>query len=220
MKNFKQINPELKTGDRIMLLHMNDEDIPPGTKGKVIRIMVTPKFTKDDLGFMYDMEWYGDEGNVISKLSMSPENDGWVYDKMYYMETPTDINESKYENLDDVMKSYKVVSSLPKTEMKIIQTYLELIRELGIVNMFEAPMFVGASKSYLQDFIKIKSYERDFDEDLVEQILDMADEVRNIIISKSIQTVEERGQEPTINNIQREMKLLSQMCVKYFMKLF
>jgi hypothetical protein len=81
-------------------------------------------------------------------------------------------------------------------------------------------MFVGASKSYLQDFIKIKSYERDFDEDLVEQILDMADEVRNIIISKSIQTVEEKGQEPTINNIQREMKLLSQMCVKYFMKLF
>jgi hypothetical protein len=220
MKNFKQINPELKTGDRIMLLHMNDEDIPPGTKGKVIKIANTPKFTKDDLGFMYDMEWYGDEGNVISKLSMSPENDGWVYDKMYYMETPTDINESKYENLDDVMKSYKVVSSLPKTEMKIIQTYLELIRELGIVNMFEAPMFVGASKSYLQDFIKIKSYERDFDEDLVEQILDMADEVRNIIISKSIQTVEERGQEPTINNIQREMKLLSQMCVKYFMKLF
>jgi hypothetical protein len=48
----------------------------------------------------------------------------------------------------------------------------------------------------------------------------MADEVRNIIISKSIQTVEEKGQEPTINNIQREMKLLSQMCVKYFMKLF
>jgi len=220
MKNFKQINPELKTGDRIMLLHMDGEDMPSGTKGKVIRIMDTPKFTKDDLGFMYDMEWYGDEGNVISKLSMSPENDGWVYDKMYYMETPTDINESKYENLDDVMKSYKVVSSLPKTEMKIIQTYLELIRELGIVNMFEAPMFVGASKSYLQDFIKIKSYERDFDEDLVEQILDMADEVRNIIISKSIQTVEERGQEPTINNIQREMKLLSQMCVKYFMKLF
>jgi hypothetical protein len=72
----------------------------------------------------------------------------------------------------------------------------------------------------LQDFIKIKSYERDFDEDLVEQILDMADEVRNILISKSIQTVEEKGQEPTINNIQREMKLLSQMCVKYFMKLF
>jgi hypothetical protein len=220
MKNFKQINPELKTGDRIMLLHMDGEDMPSGTKGKVIRIMDTPKFTKDDLGFMYDMEWYGDEGNVISKLSISPESDGWIYDKMYYMENPTDINESKYENLDDVMKSYKVVSSLPKTEMKIIQTYLELIRELGIVNMFESPMFVGASKSYLQDFIKIKSYERDFDEDLVEQILDMADEVRNIIISKSIQTVEEKGQEPTINNIQREMKLLSQMCVKYFMKLF
>lgn len=220
MKNFKQINPELKTGDRIMLLHMDGEDMPSGTKGKVIRIMDTPKFTKDDLGFMYDMEWYGDEGNVISKLSISPESDGWIYDKMYYMENPTDINESKYENLDDVMKSYKVMSSLPKTEMKIVQTYLELIRELGIVNMFESPMFVGASKSYLQDFIKIKSYERDFDEDLVEQILDMADEVRNIIISKSIQTVEERGQEPTINNIQREMKLLSQMCVKYFMKLF
>lgn len=220
MKNFKQINPELKTGDRIMLLHMDGEDMPSGTKGKVIRIMDTPKFTKDDLGFMYDMEWYGDEGNVISKLSISPESDGWIYDKMYYMENPTDINESKYENLDDVMKSYKVVSSLPKTEMKIVQTYLELIRELGIVNMFESPMFVGASKSYLQDFIKIKSYERDFDEDLVEQILDMADEVRNIIISKSIQTVEEKGQEPTINNIQREMKLLSQMCVKYFMKLF
>lgn len=220
MKNFKQLNPELKPGDRIMLLHLDGEDIPSGTKGKVLKIMDVPKFTKDDLGFMYDMEWYDDEGKVISKLSLAPEVDGWVYDKMFYMENPTDINESKMDNMDDVMKAFKVISALPKSEMKIIQTYLELIRKLGIVNMFQSPGLLGASKDYLKDFIKMKSYERDFDEDIIDEILDMSDTVRNILISKSVQNIEERGQEITINNVQREMKLLAQACVKYFMKIF
>ena len=83
-KNLRKINPELESGDRIMLLHMDGEPLETGVKGKVIKKTNMPKFTSSDLGYLYEVEWY-DDGKVISKLSLIPETDGWSYDVEYYM---------------------------------------------------------------------------------------------------------------------------------------
>jgi hypothetical protein len=83
-KNFKQINPELEKNDRIILIHMDDESIGAGTKGKVLGKENVPKFSKNDLGYQYRVEWYDDEGKVMSRLSLIPEVDGWIYDKEFY----------------------------------------------------------------------------------------------------------------------------------------
>ena len=73
----KKRNQDLEIGDRVLLLHMEGEDLYD-IEGVVKEISPIPKFTNEDLGFMYTMEWYNDEGNVISTLSMMPETDKWV----------------------------------------------------------------------------------------------------------------------------------------------
>ena len=41
-KNFKEINPELKKGDVVILLHMDGESVPIGSRGFVIEKIPQP----------------------------------------------------------------------------------------------------------------------------------------------------------------------------------
>jgi len=216
-KNYKQINPELKKGDRIILIHMDDESIIAGTKGEVIEKEKVPKFSKNDLGYQYRMKWYDNEGNVVSSLSLIPEDDGWIYDKSYYEKESDQINEIDSRNLDDVMNYAELLLTLPKSKMKIVMEYLELIRQLGIVNMFHAGSFIGVSSDYFKDYMKMKSYEHEYDEELVEEITEMVDEVRNIVISASIEYLEKNNKEVTVRSVQRRMEIIARTCLKVFM---
>jgi hypothetical protein len=216
-KNFKQINPELKKGDRIILIHMDGESIVAGTKGEVIEKEKVPKFSKNDLGYQYRMKWYDNEGNVVSSLALIPEDDGWIYDKSYYEKESDQINEIDSRNLDDVMNYAELLLTLPKSKMKIVMEYLELIRQLGIVNMFQAGSFIGVSSDYFKDYMKMKSYEHEYDEELVEEITDMVDEVRNIVISASIEYLEKNNKEVTVRSAQRRMEIIARTCLKVFM---
>jgi hypothetical protein len=216
-KNFKQINPELKKGDRIILIHMDGESIVAGTKGEVIEKEKVPKFSKNDLGYQYRMKWYDNEGNVVSSLALIPEDDGWIYDKSYYEKESDQINEIDSRNLDDVMNYAELLLTLPKSKMKIVMEYLELIRQLGIVNMFQAGSFIGVSSDYFKDYMKMKSYEHEYDEELVEEITEMVDEVRNIVISASIEYLEKNNKEVTVRSVQRRMEIIARTCLKVFM---
>jgi hypothetical protein len=216
-KNFKQINPELKKGDRIILIHMDGESIVAGTKGEVIEKEKVPKFSKNDLGYQYRMKWYDNEGNVVSSFSLIPEDDGWIYDKSYYEKESDQINEIDSRNLDDVMNYAELLLTLPKSKMKIVMEYLELIRRLGIVNMFQAGSFIGVSSDYFKDYMKMKSYEHEYDEELVEEITEMVDEVKNIVISASIEYLEKNNKEVTVRSVQRRMEIIARTCLKVFM---
>ncbi len=216
-KNYKQINPELKKGDRIILIHMDGESIVAGTKGEVIEKEKVPKFSKNDLGYQYRMKWYDNEGNVVSSLALIPEDDGWIYDKSYYEKESDQINEIDSRNLDDVMNYAELLLTLPKSKMKIVMEYLELIRQLGIVNMFQAGSFIGVSSDYFKDYMKMKSYEHEYDEELVEKITEMVDEVRNIVISASIEYLEKNNKEVTVRSVQRRMEIIARTCLKVFM---
>lgn len=219
-RNLKQVNPPLVSGDRIVLIHMEDESIGIGTKGKVVKKVDMPKFSSTDLGYMYDIEWFDDDGKVFSKLSLIPESDGWVYDKGFYLSNPEteDVNESKKERSPEDIA--KILLALPKSQMKVVKEYLESIRQLGVMNMFEAPSLIGVSKQYFKDFMKMKSYERDFDEELVEKIANMTDEVKNIMISKSIDNLEKQNKEVTVSGVQREMRRLAIDCTRNFMGMY
>jgi hypothetical protein len=217
-KNLKKINPELESGDRIILLYMEDESIGVGTKGKVLGKENVPKFSKNDLGYQYRMEWYDEDGKVISRLSLIPEVDGWIYDKEFYLNGPEQISEIDFSNTDEVMKYAELVRVLPKSKMKKVMEYLELIRQLGIVNMFQAGSFIGVSSEYFKDYMKLKSYEHEYDEDLVDKIIEMSDEVRDILISTSIEYLEKNNKEVTVSNVQKRMKVIANSCLKVFIK--
>lgn len=84
-KNLKELNPELEPGDRIMLLHMDEESVPVGSIGVVKKKVNQPKFKPADPGYGYFVEWYDrDTNELISKLTLLPEVDAWVFDKDFY----------------------------------------------------------------------------------------------------------------------------------------
>lgn len=84
-KNLNEPNPKLEVGDRIILIYMAGEEIPIGSKGVVVGINNQPKFKSTDSGMGYWIEIYdADDNEFISKLTLIPEDDVWVYDKDYY----------------------------------------------------------------------------------------------------------------------------------------
>ena len=102
----KGLNPKLDVGDRIILVHMDGEDVGPGTKGEVIKIEKIPSFGSS-VDYQYRVNWFDDGGKVISTLSLLPDVDGWLLD-----EEKKDIQE--IERLEKIFDSVL----LKKTKLK------------------------------------------------------------------------------------------------------
>jgi predicted Abi (CAAX) family protease len=67
------LNPKLKEGDRVILLHMEGEMMSPGSKGTVTKVNRDPF---EDDAYIYNINW--DEGGSLSLLSIT---DAWRIDK-------------------------------------------------------------------------------------------------------------------------------------------
>jgi hypothetical protein len=219
-KNFKEINPELKTGDRVILIHMNDYSIPIGSKGLVIGTTPLPKFSKTDPDFGYLMKWFDENEKQISRLSLIPNDDAWIYDKEYYKSNPENIQESMFKNIDDLIEWGDFLSLFGKSELKVICELFELERRSGFSNMYtEGGRFLLTGPEYIKDFIKLQSYQKEFneeDEEIHELILSRAQEVRDIFIRNSMKYLENKGQEVEIPKVQIIMGRLARTAKKYW----
>ena len=59
------INPEVKTGDRIICYHMESElSVPPGTKGTVVRVSRDPFEPNDER--IVEVKW--DNGRILGVI--------------------------------------------------------------------------------------------------------------------------------------------------------
>lgn len=83
--NLNEMNPELREGDRVILIYMEGETYPIGAKGIVKGKINQPKFSVTDPGYGYAVEWFDPiDKTFIGKLPLFPESDGWIFDKEYY----------------------------------------------------------------------------------------------------------------------------------------
>jgi hypothetical protein len=220
-KNFKEINPELKGGDVIMLLHMEGEPIPTGSLGIVKGKIDQPRFSSTDPGYGYAVEWYDKDTNkFLSKLPLFPEADGWVFNKEYYKSNPENIQESMFKNIDDLIEWGDFLSLFGKSELKVICELFELERRSGFSNMYtEGGRFLLTGPEYIKDFIRLQSYQKEFneeDEEIHELILSRAQEVRDIFIRNSMKYLENKGQEVEIPKVQIIMRRLARTAKKYW----
>ena len=127
------------------------------------------------------------------------------------------LTEMDFRNLDDIIKFGEFSEYFKKEDLKKINKFLLLIRELGVVNMFQAGDFFLMSIQYFKDFMKIKSYERDFDEDLISEIEEMLPEINSIMVGAGIDVVEKSGSEVTPKSVERAIKKLVSSIMKYYM---
>jgi len=215
----KKQNPKLKEGDRIVLIYMPGEDVDTGTKGKVKRIGQQPSFGSE-FDYMYDMEWYDDNEKVISTLSLLPQTDTWMLDREYSQNDQNDLNESRIIDLDELIKRHEWSRLFKKSDLKYILEYLNAIKQLGVVNMFESGQFLGKTEDYLTTYFNLYRKQRDLDdkdEELIKKILEMSEMVRNIMISAAIKDLEQKNKEITGSSATYRVNRLATEVVKYFM---
>ena len=212
----KKQNPKLKEGDRIVLIYMPGEDVDTGTKGKVKRIGQQPSFGSE-FDYMYDVEWYDDDEKVISTLSLLPQTDTWMLDREY---TQNDLNEGRIIDLDELISRHEWSRLFKKSDLKSIIEYLNAIKRLGVVNMFESGQFLGKTEEYLTKYFDLYRMQQDLDDknkEMIEKILEMSENVRNIMISTAINDLEQKNIEITGSSATYRVNKLATEVVKHFM---
>ena len=215
----KNKNPKLKEGDRIVLIYMPGEDIDTGTKGKVIKIGHQPSFGSE-FDYMYDVEWYDDDENVISSLSLLPQSDTWMLDPEF---SQKNLQEARFTDLDDLIKHHEWSKLFKKADLQYVLDFLMVIRELGVVNMMESGQFLGQTSEYLRKYFDLYRMNRDIDEDkeeLIEKVIDMGEKVRNIMISAAITDLERQKREITGTSATNRFNRLAGEILRWYIKSF
>ena len=213
----KNKNPKLKVGDRIVLIYMPGEDIDTGTKGKVKNVGDQPS-SGSEFDYMYNMEWYDEGGNVISTLSLLPQSDTWMLDPDF---NSKNIQEARFTELDDLIKHHEWSRLFKKSDLRYIMDYLEVIRKSGVVNMFQSGQFLGQNRDYLEAYFNLHRMKHELDdekEEMIEKIIEMSDNVRNIMISAAVNDLERNNKEITGQSATNRVNKLSTELVKNFIK--
>ena len=188
------INPRLKPGDRVILLHMDGETIVlPGTWGTVTRAYVL--FGTEQ----YDVEW--DNG---SKLSLIGDTDMWD-NKERKRKTIKEDDRNKFfmENID-VFKHFN---------MKFLQKYLLMVRASGITNMYGASPYLYMGRERIEHEFKYKDVPN---EEAFEEVLDHANQSQAEMINGVINYLEEKGIEEDMSSINRYLQRFATKIVQTY----
>jgi hypothetical protein len=213
-----KLNPELKKGDRIVLVYMDGETLGPGTKGEVLEIGNAPKFSPKDLGYMYNVQWFDEDGNPISKLSLLPETDAWIFDKDSKIEN---IQEIDFKNLDDLSSKGDFLAVFSKKELEKVYEFLELERQIGSHNMaMEGGKFLLMGPDYIQDFFKLQSYHIKPDKEkeiLIKRLINRSEDIYNLFIRASMEYLDNKEIKYSLKDVQKTMVRLATTAKQFWM---
>lgn len=188
------INPKLKPGDRVILLHMGGEtSVLPGTWGTVTRAYKL--FGSDQ----YDVKW--DNGSTLSLIG---DEDMW--DNKERKRKPIkedDRNKFFMENID-VFKYFN---------MKFLQKYLLMVRASGITNMYGASPYLYMGRERIEHEFKYKDVSN---EEAFEEVLDHANQSQAEMINGVINYLEEKGIEEDMSSINRYLQRFSTKIVQTY----
>ena len=215
----KNKNPKLKKGDRIVLIYMPGEDIDTGTKGKVIKIGQQPS-SNSEFDYLYEMEWYDDEGEVIDSLSLLPQSDTWMLDPEF---SQKNLQEARFTDLDDLIKHHEWSTLFKKADLQYVLDFLMAIRDLGVVNMLQSGQFLGETKEYLTAYFDLYQMGRNIDKDdkeLIKKIIDMGEKVRNIMILASMTDLERQKIKLTSELVTKRLNRLTKEILQWYIKSF
>jgi hypothetical protein len=199
------INPKLKVGDRVQIMHMEDEMdiIPMGTWGTVERVS---NVMDEDI---YGVKW--DNGKTLNILSTTDvwdteENRGEFKKKKISEQDETERHKALVKNMD-VFTNFK---------MRYLYEYLKKVRDCGVVNMFQAAPFLYMGKDRMEHFFKYN----DIENEICDEVLDMANMAQHEMVTGVIKVLESQGKEDSIEIINRYLQRYSQKVLENYMMLF
>ena len=162
------VNPEVKSGDRVMMYHMEGEiSVPPGTEGTVIEVTRDP-FEFGDNSKIIRVRW--DNG---SSLSMISSTDVWkkIEPKINEIREPSEY--STFKKAGQIFQDF---------DWRWLRDFLVAVRNAGPVNMFEAGPFLISGREWIERY-----YGEGREEDPeFQKVLDMADTARDKMIAGTV----------------------------------
>jgi len=188
------INPKLKPGERVVLLHMDGEtSILPGTWGTVTKAYEL--FGTDQ----YDVSW--DNG---SKLSLIGDEDVWDNQERKKRTIKEDDNNKFFMNNIDVFKYFN---------MKFLKKYLLMIRESGITNMYGAGPYLYMGRERIVHEFKYKDIHN---EDAFEEVLQYSNQAQAEMINGVINYLNDKGIEEDMSSINRYLQRFASKIVQTY----
>jgi len=184
------LNPELNIGDRVVIMDMSGESgIKPGLGGEVRRITKVFGITQ------YEVKW--DDGSSLQLLS---DVDKWMKEEDW-----TKLRERKRKKIDesiDAEFARKNMNLIRDFQIVKMRKFYEALRKSSVVNMFgSAPYFwMGKDRIAHEHFYTDMGDEQ---AEAFEQVLDSADEIKDIIIRGALKTLEREGKEVTLDSVKR-----------------
>jgi hypothetical protein len=191
------LNQKLIKGDRVLLLHMEGEMVSPGTKGTVSNISKDP-FEKDAV--IYSVRW--DDGGNLSLLSVT---DAWKK-----IEEP--IKES-FEQAKWFVNNKIIIECF---DTRFLGQFLEKVRQSGITNMFGASPYLYMGRERIENEFKYKNIHN---EEVFEEVLDMANESQTKMIDGVMKVIEKEGEEVSVELVNRRIQRYSTLFLNYWMRL-
>jgi hypothetical protein len=188
------INPKLKPGDRVVLLHMGDETaVLPGTWGTVTKSYEL--FGTDQ----YDVKW--DNG---SSLSLIGDEDMWDNKERTKKTIKEDDRNNFFMKNIDVFKYFN---------MKFLKKYLLMIRESSITNMLSAAPYLYMGRERIEHEFKYKDIHN---EEAFDEVLRHSDQAQAEMINGVINYLEDNGIEEDMSSINRYLQRFASKIVQTY----
>ena len=200
------LNPELNVGDRVVIMDMSGESgIKPGMGGDVRRITKVFGVTQ------YEVKW--DDGSSLQILS---DVDKWMKEEDW--ERLKNRRKKVDESIDPdfARKNKNLVQDF---EMAKMHKFYNALRISSVVNMWGATPYFWMGK----DRIAHQHFYEEMDDDRAEafeQVLDSADEIKDILIRGSLKTLEREGKEVTLDAVKRIAERKARQIVVFIQQVY
>ena len=192
------VNPELKKGDRVVLLDMPYESsVPDGTHGTVYSV---DKVYGD---VQYGVEW--DNG---SKLALLSDTDMW--DKEERFKSKKRITEDRDDFIMNNIELFKYFN------IKFLKKYLLMVRDSSITNMIGASPYLYMGRERIQHEFKYKDINN---EEAFEEVLDHANQAQAEMINGVINYLNDKGIEEDMSSINKYLQRFATKIVQTYILL-
>jgi len=148
---------------------------------------------------------------VVDYEGKDEENVGSVYPEVVTTIKEKEMTEAGNHHWSD----WQRVSDVLGRENKILYDFFEKLRLSSVMNMLESTHFIYSGSDYLRRYIQFNQYEN-YDEDKYEELYDAADEAKHAMIRLSIESLERKGKETSLENINSEVKSLARQALQAF----
>jgi hypothetical protein len=194
----EQLNTPLNVGDEIVCFHMEHEtSVPPGTKGVVTKVQRDP--FESDGSLIISVNW--ENG---SKLSLVSSTDAWKKIQGKQIDEQTGSGEYDFFSKNpDIFENF---------DWRFLKEYLKKVQKAGPVNMLQSGPFLYSGKKWIDRYYG----ENQEDNDDFQEMLDSAEEAKDIMIHGTLKWMESKGMEIDLNDVNRIIGRLATKIVQLY----